>query len=230
MSLVKKSAAELLGTFLLVFAGCGAAILSAGVAEIGIGLLGVALAFGLVVMAMAFTIGHISGCHLNPAISIGLVVGGRFKISELPAYVIAQFVGGALGAFALYYIVSSKAGFVMNGFASNGFGDHSPGGYPMMAGFIVEMIVTGFFMLVIMGSTDKRVPPGFAPIAIGMALTVLILASVMITNASLNPARSTATALVQGGWALNQLWMFLVAPVLGAISGALIYRWISNEP
>jgi aquaporin Z len=222
MSLFKRSIAEMFGTFWLVFGGCGAAVFAAGFPTLGIGFAGVALAFGLTVLAMAFAIGHVSGCHLNPAVSVGLVVAKRFPAKELPAYVIAQVIGGIFAAGALYQIASGKPGFVLGGFASNGYGDHSPDHYSLAACFICEVICTAFFLLVILGSTDERAPKGFAPIAIGLALTLIHLISIPVTNTSVNPARSTATALFVHGWAISQLWLFWVAPILGAIAGAVI--------
>ena len=223
MSLFKRSIAELFGTFWLVFGGCGAAVLAAGFPTLGIGFAGVALAFGLTVLTMAFAIGHVSGCHLNPAVSVGLVVGKRFPVSELPAYVVAQLVGAIAGSGVLYLIASGKAGFSLaGGFASNGYGDHSPDHYSLLACFIIEVLLTAFFLLVILGSTDERAPKGFAPIAIGLCLTLIHLISIPVTNTSVNPARSTGPALFVGGWALSQLWLFWVAPILGAILGGLI--------
>jgi aquaporin Z len=222
MSLFKRSIAEMFGTFWLVFGGCGAAVFAAGFPTLGIGFAGVALAFGLTVLSMAFAIGHVSGCHLNPAVSVGLVVAKRFPAKELPAYVIAQVIGGILAAGALYQIASGKPGFVLGGFASNGYGDHSPDHYSLAACFLCEVICTAFFLLVILGSTDERAPKGFAPIAIGLVLTLIHLISIPVTNTSVNPARSTATALFVHGWAISQLWLFWVAPILGAIIGAVI--------
>ncbi|RPH65247.1 MAG: aquaporin Z, partial [Myxococcaceae bacterium] len=213
MPLWQRAAAELVGTFWLVLGGCGSAVLAAAFPGVGIGLLGVALAFGLTVLTMAFAIGHVSGCHLNPAVSVGLVVGGRFKASELPAYIVAQVVGGALAAGTLYLIASGKVGFTTaGGMASNGYGLHSPGHYSMGAGFLTEVVMTAVFLFVIMGATDERAPKGFAPIAIGLCLTLIHLVSIPVTNTSVNPARSTGPALIVGGWALEQLWMFWVAP------------------
>jgi aquaporin Z len=229
MNLTKRAAAELIGTFWLVLGGCGSAVLAAAFPGVGIGLLGVSLAFGLTVLTMAFTIGHISGCHLNPAVSIGLVAGGRFKASELPAYIAAQVIGGVLGAAVLYLIASGKAGFSLaGGLASNGFGDHSPGGYSVMAAFVCEVVMTGMFLVIIMGATDKRAPAGFAPIAIGLALTLIHLISIPVTNTSVNPARSTGPALLVGDWALAQLWLFWVAPIGGAVIGGVLYRWLGG--
>ena len=219
----KRIAAEFFGTFWLVFGGCGSAVLAAAFPQLGIGFVGVSLAFGLTVLTMAFAIGHISGCHLNPAVSIGLVVGKRFPLADLPGYVIAQVAGGIAGAATLYLIASGKPGFVAGGFASNGYGDHSPGGYSLLACFVAEVVLTAFFLLVILGSTDERAPKGFAPIAIGLGLTLIHLISIPVTNTSVNPARSTGVAIfAQGGWALPQLWLFWVAPILGAILGGLI--------
>jgi aquaporin Z len=204
-------------------------VLAAAFPNVGIGLLGVSLAFGLTVLTMAFTIGHISGCHLNPAVSIGLVAGGRFKASELPAYIAAQVIGGLLGAAVLYLIASGKAGFSLaGGLASNGFGEHSPGGYSVMAAFVCEVVMTGMFLVIIMGATDKRAPAGFAPIAIGLALTLIHLISIPVTNTSVNPARSTGPALLVGDWALAQLWLFWVAPIGGAVIGGVLYRWLGG--
>jgi aquaporin Z len=229
MNLTKRAAAELIGTFWLVLGGCGSAVLAAAFPNVGIGLLGVSLAFGLTVLTMAFTIGHISGCHLNPAVSIGLVAGGRFKASELPAYIGAQVIGGLLGAAVLYLIASGKAGFSLaGGLASNGFGEHSPGGYSVMSAFVCEVVMTGMFLVIIMGATDKRAPAGFAPIAIGLALTLIHLISIPVTNTSVNPARSTGPALIVGDWALAQLWLFWVAPIGGAVIGGALYRWLGG--
>jgi aquaporin Z len=222
MSLFKRSIAELFGTFWLVFGGCGSAVIAAGYPTLGIGFVGVALAFGLTVLTMAFAIGHVSGCHLNPAVSIGLVVAKRFPAKELPAYIAAQVAGGIFAAAALYRIATGKPDFVLGGFASNGYGAHSPGGYDLVSCFIIEVILTAFFLLVILGSTDERAPKGFAPIAIGLALTLIHLISIPVTNTSVNPARSTATAIFVHGWALSQLWLFWVAPILGAVVGAII--------
>ena len=229
MSLFKRSVTELLGTFWLVLGGCGSAVLAAS-SPLGIGVLGVALAFGLTVLTMAFAIGHISGCHLNPAVSVGLVVGGRFPARELPAYVVAQVIGGIVAAALIYYIASGKPGFELSsGLASNGYGAHSPGGYSMAAGFVCEVVMTLMFVVIILGANDKRVPAGFAPIAIGLALTLIHLISIPVTNTSVNPARSTGPALIVGGWAIQQLWMFWVAPILGAVIGGGLYRWLGRE-
>jgi len=229
MSLFKRSVTELLGTFWLVLGGCGSAVIAAS-SPLGIGVLGVALAFGLTVLTMAFAIGHISGCHLNPAVSVGLVVGGRFPVKELPAYVIAQVIGGILAAALLYHIASGKEGFdIAAGLASNGYGEHSPGKYSMASGFVTELVMTAMFVVIILGATDKRAPAGLAPIAIGLALTLIHLISIPVTNTSVNPARSTGPALMVGGWAIAQLWMFWVAPLLGAVIGGVIYRWLGKE-
>ena len=224
MPIGRRAAAEFFGTFWLVFGGCGAAVLAAGVPSVGIGYAGVALAFGLTVLTMAFAIGHISGCHLNPAISLGLVVGKRFPASDLLAYVIAQVAGGIAAAGVLYVIASGNVGFdIHNGFALNGYGDHSPNGYSLLAGFVAEVVLTAFFLMVIMGSTDERAPKGFAPIAIGLALTLIHLISIPVTNTSVNPARSTGPALFVGGWAVAQLWLFWVAPIIGGVAGGAVY-------
>jgi len=230
MSLGKRAAAEFFGTFWLVFGGCGSAVLSAAFPNVGIGLLGVSLAFGLTVLTMAYTIGHISGCHLNPAVSLGLWAGKRFPGSDLPAYIGAQVAGGIAGAGILFIIASGKAGFdVSGGFASNGFGEHSPGGYSLLACFVAEVVLTLMFLLVIHGSTDKRAPAGFAPIAIGFCLTLIHLIGIPVTNLSVNPARSTGPALFVGGWAVEQLWMFWLAPIIGAVIGGFLYRSLFEE-
>ncbi len=230
MSLAKRSAAEFIGTFWLVLGGCGSAVLAAAFPQVGIGLLGVALAFGLTVLTMAFAIGHISGCHLNPAVSVGLVCGGRFKAAELPAYIIAQVLGAIVAAALLYFIASGQAGFDLSGgLASNGYGDHSPGKYSEAAGFVTEVVMTLMFLLIILGATDKRAPAGFAPIAIGLGLTLIHLISIPVTNTSVNPARSTGPALIVGGWAIAQLWMFWVAPIIGAALAGFIYRWFEKD-
>ncbi|CAI8915946.1 water channel AqpZ [Pseudomonas sp. IT-P100] len=229
MSLFKRSVTELLGTFWLVLGGCGSAVLAAS-SPLGIGVLGVAIAFGLTVLTMAFAIGHISGCHLNPAVSVGLFVGGRFPARELPAYIVAQVIGGIIAAALIYYIANGKEGFDLSaGLASNGYGEHSPGKYSMAAGFVCELVMTAMFVLIILGATDKRAPAGLAPIAIGLALTLIHLISIPITNTSVNPARSTGPALIVGGWAIAQLWMFWVAPLLGAVIGGATYRWLGKE-
>lgn len=227
---MKKYIAESFGTFWLVLGGCGSAVLAAAFPEVGIGLLGVSLAFGLTVLTMAFAIGHISGCHLNPAVSIGLWAGGRFPAKELLPYIAAQVFGGILAGGVLLAIASGKAGFdVSAGFASNGFGEHSPGGYSMHAALICEVVMTAFFLIVIMGATDKRAPAGFAPIAIGLCLTLIHLISIPVTNTSVNPARSTGVAVFVGDWAVAQLWLFWVAPIVGAALGATIYKFIGSE-
>ena len=229
MSLLKRSATELLGTFWLVLGGCGSAVIAAS-SPLGIGVLGVALAFGLTVLTMAFAIGHISGCHLNPAVSVGLVVGGRFPAKELPAYIIAQVLGAILAAALIAHIASGKEGFdIASGLASNGYGEHSPGKYSMAAGFVSELVMTAMFVVIILGATDRRAPPGLAPIAIGLALTLIHLISIPVTNTSVNPARSTGPALIVGGWAIQQLWMFWLAPILGAVIGGVTYRWLGKE-
>jgi aquaporin Z len=227
---VKQYCAEFLGTFWLVLGGCGSAVLAAAFPHVGIGLLGVALAFGLTVLTMAYAIGHISGCHLNPAVSIGLFVGGRFPGAKLLPYVVAQVLGAIAAGGVLYVIASGAPGFdVAAGFASNGYGAHSPGGYSLAAALVCEVVMTLFFLVVILGATDKRVPAGFAPLAIGLALTLIHLVSIPVTNTSVNPARSTGVALFVGGWAVAQLWVFWVAPIAGAVLGALIYRFIAEE-
>lgn len=230
MPMSKRMGAELIGTFWLVLGGCGSAVLAASF-PIGIGLVGVSMAFGLTVLTMAFAIGHISGCHLNPAVSLGLVVGGRFPLKDLVPYVIAQVVGAILAAAVIYFIASGKAGFELsNGLASNGYGEHSPGQYSLAAGFASEVVMTAMFILIIMGATDSRAPAGFAPIAIGLALTLIHLVSIPVTNTSVNPARSTGPALFVGGWALHQLWLFWVAPLIGAVIGGALYRGLFRTP
>jgi aquaporin Z len=229
MKLSKKLGAEFIGTFWLVLGGCGSAVLAASFPNVGIGLLGVSLAFGLTVLTMAYAIGHISGCHLNPAVSLGLWSGGRFSVSELGPYIIAQVAGGITGAAVLYIIATGKAGFEVGGFASNGYGVHSPGGYSLIAALVTEVVMTFMFLLIILGATDKRVPQGFAPIAIGFGLTLIHLISIPVTNTSVNPARSTGVALFAGGWAISQLWMFWVAPIVGAILAGVVYRWLGNQ-
>ena len=226
---MRAYAAEMCGTFWLVLGGCGSAVLAAAFPDVGIGLLGVALAFGLTVLTMAFAIGHISGCHLNPALSIGLWAGGRFPATELAPYIIAQLLGGVLAGAVLYVIASGQAGFdVSAGFASNGYSTHSPGGYSLQAALVCEVVMTMMFLLVIMGATDERAPAGFAPIAIGLCLTLIHLISIPVTNTSVNPARSTGQALFVGDWALAQLWLFWVAPLVGGVVGGLAYRWLGN--
>ena len=230
MPISKRAAAEFFGTFWLVFGGCGSAVLAAGIANVGIGYAGVALAFGLTVLTMAFAIGHISGCHLNPAVSVGLVVGKRFPASELLPYVIAQVLGAIAAAGVLYVIASGSAGFdLRNGFASNGFGDHSPQGYGLLACIVAEVVLTAFFLIVIMGATDNRAPKGFAPIAIGLCLTLIHLIGIPVDNLSVNPARSTGPAIFVGGWALQQLWVFWVAPLIGGALGGGIYSMLFGE-
>jgi len=224
----KPLAAETVGTFWLVFGGCGSAVLAAGFPEVGIGLLGVSLAFGLTVLTMAYAIGHVSGCHLNPAVSVGLAVAGRFPASRLPAYVGAQVLGGALGAGVLYLIASGTAGFEIGGFAANGYAEHSPGGYSLTAALIAEIVLTFMFLFVILGATDKRAPAGFAPIAIGLGLTLIHLVGIPVTNLSVNPARSTGPALIVGGWALGQLWAFWVAPIVGAALAGAVYPAVAG--
>src|SRR5262252_8221832 len=232
MSLGKRTIAEFIGTFWLVFGGCGSAVLAAAFPTLGIGFAGVALAFGLTVLTMAFAIGHISGAHLNPAITLGLVAGKRFPASDLLAYVIAQVLGAIAAAGTLYIIASGSPAFdVHGGFASNGYGAHSPGGYSLLAGFVAEVILTAFFLIVIMGATDERAPKGFAPIAIGLCLTLIHLVSIPVTNTSVNPARSTGPAVFAGGWAIEQLWLFWLAPLIGAVFAGIVYRVISaDEP
>lgn len=230
MSLGKRAVAEFLGTFWLTLGGCGSAVLAAAFPEVGIGLLGVAFAFGLTVLTMAYAIGHVSGCHLNPAVSVGLFVGGRFKGSDLVPYVIAQVLGAIAAAALLYFIASGKAGFDLSGgLASNGYGEHSPGGYSMHAALVTEIVMTFMFLMIILGSTDPRAPQGFAPIAIGLGLTLIHLISIPVTNTSVNPARSTGPALIVGGWAIQQLWMFWVAPIAGAIVAGLFYRLFADR-
>jgi aquaporin Z len=227
---MKAYGAEFLGTFWLVMGGCGSAVLAAAFPEVGIGLHGVSLAFGLTVLTMAYAIGHISGCHLNPAVSIGLWAGGRFPADRLGAYIIAQVAGAILAGAVLYVIASGAAGFdVTKGFASNGYGAHSPGGYSLLAAFATEVVMTAFFLIIILGATDKRAPAGFAPIAIGLALTLIHLISIPVTNTSVNPARSTGVALFAGGWAISQLWLFWLAPIAGAVLGSFAYRLIGSE-
>jgi len=227
---MKQYSAEFVGTFWLVLGGCGSAVLAAAIPDVGIGLLGVSLAFGLTVMTMAYAIGHISGCHLNPAVSIGLVAGGRFPAAQLPGYIGAQVAGAIAAGGVLYLIASGQAGFdVSAGFASNGYGEHSPGGYTMMAALITEVVMTMMFLIIIMGATDKRAPAGFAPIAIGLGLTLIHLISIPVTNTSVNPARSTGVGVFVGDWAVSQLWLFWLAPIVGAVLGAVIYKFIGGE-
>lgn len=230
MTLSKKLAAEFIGTFWLVLGGCGSAVLAAAFPEVGIGLVGVSLAFGLTVLTMAYAIGHISGCHLNPAVSFGLWSSGRFSSSELLPYIIFQVLGGIAGAGILYLIASGQAGFdVTAGFASNGFGEHSPGGYSFNAVLIAEVVMTFMFLMIILGATDHRAPAGFAPIAIGLGLTLIHLITIPVSNTSVNPARSTGVALFQGDWAVSQLWLFWLAPIVGAILAGIVYRWFAED-
>ncbi|MGH8853501.1 MAG: aquaporin Z [Telluria sp.] len=227
---MKQYGAEFVGTFWLILGGCGSAVLAAAFPEVGIGLLGVSLAFGLTVLTMAYAIGHISGCHLNPAVSIGLWAGGRFPASKLVPYIVAQVLGGIAAGGVLYLIASGKAGFdVSAGFASNGYGAHSPGGYSLIAALVAEVVMTMMFLIVILGATDRRAPAGFAPLPIGLALTLIHLISIPVTNTSVNPARSTGVAVYVGDWALGQLWLFWLAPIVGAVLGALVYRFIGEE-
>ncbi|EKO3514178.1 aquaporin Z [Vibrio fluvialis] len=228
---MNKYIAEMFGTFWLVLGGCGSAVLAAGFPDVGIGLLGVALAFGLTVLTMAFAIGHISGCHLNPAVTVGLWVGGRFSAKDVIPYIVFQVIGGVIAAAILYVIASGQASFdvAASGFAANGFGDHSPGGYSLTAALVSEVVMTAMFLLVIMGATDNRATQGFAPIAIGLCLTLIHLISIPVTNTSVNPARSTAVALFVGDWAISQLWLFWLAPIVGGALGALIYRSLLAE-
>jgi aquaporin Z len=231
MPLSKRLGAEFFGTFWLVFGGCGSAVLAAGLSDIGIGYAGVALAFGLTVLTMAFAIGHISGCHLNPAVSLGLLMGGRFAAKDFIPYVVAQVIGAIAAAALLYFIASGKADYSIatDGLAANGYGAHSPQGYSMAAGFVIEVLLTFGFLIVILGATDKRAPAGFAPIAIGLALTLIHLISIPVTNTSVNPARSTGPALMVGGEALGQLWLFWVAPLLGGALAGIAYRWLGGN-
>jgi aquaporin Z len=227
MPIAKRAAAEFLGTFWLVFGGCGSAVLAAAFPQLGIGFAGVALAFGLTVLTMAYAVGHISGAHFNPAVTIGLFFGKRFPARDIVPYVIAQVIGGAVAGLVLYEIASGKAGFsTAGGFASNGFGDHSPGGYTLAAAFLTEVVLTFVFLIVIMGATDGRAPAGFAPIAIGLCLTLIHLISIPVDNTSVNPARSTGVALIAGGWALQQLWLFWLAPIIGGALGGFVYTWL----
>ena len=227
---MNKYCAEFIGTFWLVLGGCGSAVLAAAFPEVGIGLHGVSLAFGLTVLTMAYAIGHISGCHLNPAVSVGLCVGGRFPASQLLPYIVSQVLGGLVAGGVLYLIASGKPGFdVTAGFASNGFGEHSPGGYSMTSALVTEVVMTMMFLVIILGATDKRAPQGFAPIAIGLGLTLIHLISIPVTNTSVNPARSTAVAVFAGGWAVQQLWLFWVAPLVGGALGAVVYKFIGSS-
>jgi aquaporin Z len=228
---MNRYGAEFIGTFWLVLGGCGSAVLAAAFPDTGIGFLGVSLAFGLTVLTMAFAIGHISGCHLNPAVSIGLYVGGRFEAKELIPYIVAQVLGGIAAGGVLYLIATGQADFdVTTGFASNGYGEHSPGGYSLFSGFVTEVVMTLMFLIIILGATDSRAPQGFAPIAIGLGLTLIHLISIPVTNTSVNPARSTGVALYAGGWAMAQLWLFWVAPIIGAVLGGFVYRFINQDP
>ena len=230
-SLLKRSTAECIGTFWLVFGGCGSAVISAAFPGVGIGLLGVALAFGLTVLTMAFAIGHISGCHLNPAVSIGLAAGRRFPASELLPYILAQVIGGLIGASVLYLIASGKPGFDLSGgLAANGYAAHSPGGYSLVACLVAEVVLTFMFLMIILGATDRRAPAGFAPIPIGLGLTLIHLIGIPVTNLSVNPARSTGPALIVGGWAIEQLWLFWVAPIAGALLAGLVYPALAKAP
>jgi len=230
MSLSRRMAAEFIGTFWLVLGGCGTAVLAAGFPHLGVGFVGVALAFGLTLLTMAYAIGHISGCHINPAVTVGLAAGGRFPVSEVIPYIVAQVLGGILASSVLYVIASGAAGFSLSaGFAANGYGAHSPGGYPLLSCAVSEVTMTLIFLFVIMGATDKRVPAGFAPIPIGLVLTLIHLISIPVTNTSVNPARSTGPALWVGGWAIEQLWLFWLAPIVGGVLGGLLYRWLASE-
>lgn len=230
MTIARRACAEMMGTFWLVFGGCGSAVLAAAFPNVGIGLLGVSFAFGLTVLTMAYAIGHISGCHLNPAVTIGLATARRFSWSEAPAYIAAQVGGGLIGSGVLYVIASGKTGFDLSGgFASNGFGAHSPGGYNMMACLTAEVVLTFMFLIIILGATDRRAPAGFAPIAIGLGLTLIHLIGIPVTNLSVNPARSTGPAVFVGGWALEQLWLFWVAPIAGAALAGVVYGTIAEE-
>ncbi|MEQ1580709.1 MAG: aquaporin Z [Steroidobacteraceae bacterium] len=230
MSMSQKLTAEFIGTFWLVLGGCGSAVLAAAFPEVGIGLAGVSLAFGLTVLTMAYAIGHVSGCHLNPAVSVGLWMGGRFPASDLIPYIITQVLGAIAGAGVLYLIASGKAGFdLAGGFASNGYAEHSPGGYTLLASLVTEVVMTFMFLIIILGATDKRAPAGFAPIAIGLGLTLIHLISIPVTNTSVNPARSTGPALFVGDWALSQLWLFWVAPIVGAAAAGIVYRFLEKK-
>ena len=227
----KKLAAEAIGTFWLTFAGCGSAVIAAGFPQVGIGLTGVSLAFGLTVVTMAYAIGHVSGCHLNPAVTVGLAAGGRFPVNQIVPYIVAQLAGAIAGAGLLYLIASGAPGFdLAKGFASNGYGEHSPGRYSLAAGVLMEIVMTMIFLFIIMGATHGKAPAGFAPLAIGLGLALIHLVSIPVTNTSVNPARSTGPALFVGGWALQQLWMFWVAPLIGGVLGGALYSWISREP
>ncbi|MEO9598968.1 aquaporin Z [Parasphingorhabdus sp.] len=231
MTMMQKSLAEFFGTFWLVFGGCGSAVIAAAFPEVGIGLLGVSLAFGLTVVTMAYAIGHISGCHLNPAVTVGLWIGGRFPANEIPMYVTAQVLGAVLASASLYLIASGNADYSLaaNGLASNGVGEHSPGGFSMGSGIAIEILLTFFFLMIILGATDSRAPAGFAPLAIGLGLTLIHLISIPVTNTSVNPARSTGPALIEGGIALSQLWIFWVAPIGGAILAGIVYKVVGGS-
>ena len=227
----RKLSAEAIGTFWLTFAGCGSAVIAAGFPQVGIGLVGVSLAFGLTVVTMAYAIGHVSGCHLNPAVTVGLAAGGRFPAGQIGPYIIAQVAGAIVGAAVLYVIASGAAGFdLAKGFASNGYAEHSPGKYSLIACLVTEVIMTAMFLFIIMGATHGKAPAGFAPLAIGLGLTLIHLVSIPVTNTSVNPARSTGPALFVGGWALQQLWLFWLAPLVGGAIGGIAYRWVSEEP
>jgi aquaporin Z len=228
---IRKLSAEAIGTFWLTFAGCGSAVIAAGFPQVGIGLLGVSLAFGLTVVTMAYAIGHVSGCHLNPAVTVGLAAGGRFPPGQILPYVVAQVIGGIAGAAVLYVIASGAPEFdVAKGFASNGFAEHSPGKYGLVACLVTEVVMTMMFLFIIMGATHGKAPAGFAPLAIGLGQTLIHLVSIPVTNTSVNPARSTGPALFVGGWALQQLWLFWIAPLIGGALGGIVYRWVSEEP
>jgi aquaporin Z len=228
---LRKCTAEAIGTFWLTFAGCGSAVIAASFPDVGIGLLGVSLAFGLSVLTMAYAIGHISGCHLNPAVTVGLFAGGRFPAKDVGPYVVSQVIGAAIAAAVLYTIASGAPGFdLAKGFAANGYAEHSPGQYSLYAALVTEVVLTMMFLFIIMGATHGKAPVGFAPIAIGLALTLIHLVGIPVTNLSVNPARSTGPALFAGGWALGQLWLFWVAPLIGGALGGIVYRWLSEEP
>ncbi len=228
---IRKLSAEAIGTFWLTFAGCGSAVIAAAFPQVGIGLVGVSLAFGLTVLTMAYAIGHVSGCHLNPAVTVGLAAGGRFPAGQILPYILAQLVGAIIGAAILYLIASGAPGFdLAKGFAANGFAEHSPGKYSLTSGLISEVVMTMMFLFIIMGATHGKAPAGFAPIAIGLGLTIIHLVSIPVTNTSVNPARSTGPALFVGGWALQQLWLFWLAPLVGGALGGIVYRWVSPEP
>jgi len=228
---LKKLSAEAIGTFWLTFGGCGSAVMAAGFPQVGIGLLGVAFAFGLTLLTMAYAIGHVSGCHLNPAVTVGLVAGGRFPANQIGPYIVAQIIGAIVAAALLYFIASGAPGFdAGKGFAANGYGEHSPGQYGLAACFVTEVVMTMMFLFIIMGSTHGNAPAGFAPIAIGLGLTLIHLVSIPVTNTSVNPARSIGPALFAPSWALGQLWLFIVAPLIGGALGGVIYRWVSDQP